>query len=292
MRIRDIYLLGESAPFDIEPQTDVVANLTLEKAPRCYHTLLSGKVYSCGKPVKDATVMVLDDECNPISSTITDKEGSYKFRNTIKPGKYKIVATAIGYDTSELKTIIIEQRQGTKLSFSLKKSLIFSNGVVYGKVLETGTGKPVVGADIYLITSDGVGTVYKTISNHSGQYLVYNILPNQYKMVIRKQCYVKTEPLLVNVAKCARLCLHFDLVRESHDCINTISGRITCNKGPISKAVAFLYLLDEQENECLVQIQEMNESGFFMFSDVESGHYLVKGKQQSNTIYEEFFTVE
>jgi hypothetical protein len=41
-----------------------------------------------------------------------------------------------------------------------------------------------------------------------------------------------------------------------------------------------------------VQVQESNENGLFLFANVESGIYLVKGKQQNHVIYEKSFLIE
>lgn len=293
MFIHDIYVLGESDLFEIKTHEEVTINLGLEKVPPCYHTLLSGKILYKDLPIKNATVMVMDVNGSPLSSTITDENGNYRFHDLLKPGKYKAVASAIGYNASNVKIILINQNEETKLSFVLKKSLIFVNGIVYGKIIESGSRKPIEDADIYLKSSaDNCETFYKTISNHSGQYLIYNILPNHYKMIIQKQGYMVNEPIEIKIEKYSRIILYFDLIRKSTDCKNTIDGMITFEENPIPNAAVFLYLLDKQKNEKIVQIQETNENGLFLFSNVESGYYFVKGKLQDSVIYEKSFIIE
>lgn len=293
MYIHDIYVLEESVSFELKTHEEATINLELEKVPPYYHTLLTGKVLDKDLPIKNATVMVLDDNYSPLSRTSTNENGIYRFSNILKPGKYNVIASAIGYSTSDMKTIIINQNELTKLLFKLKKSLIFINGIVYGKILEAVSRKPIKNADIYLKSSKHDDTtIYKTMSNHNGQYLIYNILPNNYKMIIQKQGYMVTEPLILKIEKHSRFILYFDLIKNSNDCNNTISGTITFDEKPISRVAVFLYLLDKQENEKIVQIQETNENGFFLFTNVENGSYLVKGKQQNNVIYEKSFTLE
>ncbi len=293
MYIHDIFVLGESDSFEIKTREEVTVNLELEKAPSFYHTLFTGKVLCKDLPIRNATVMVLDDRCSPLSSTITDENGIFKFCNILKPGKYKVISSAIGYSTSDMKAIIINQNEVTKLSVTLKKSLIYVNGIVYGKILEAGSRKPIEDADIYLKSTKHNGdTIYKTTSNHNGQYMIYNILPNKYEMVIQKQGYMEVEPLVLEIEKHNHVILYFDLIRSSNDCNNTISGIIKFKEKSISKVPVFLYLLDKQENEKIVQIQETNENGFFLFSNIESGSYLVKGKLQNSVIYENPFTIE
>lgn len=291
MFIHDIYVLGESDSFDVKTHEEITVDLELEKVPPCYHTIFTGKVFYKNFPIRNATVMVMNDNCSPVSSTITDDNGIFKFYN-IEPGQYKVIASAVGYSTSEIKTIQINQNEITKLSFELMRSFIFINGIVYGKILEVGSREPIENADIYLKSMDADKIIYKTKSNHNGQYLIYNILPNDYKMVIQKQGYMISEPLVLKVEKYSRICLYFDLIEDSKYKNNTISGKITSDGVPIKKAAVFLYLFDQTQNEKIVQIQETNEDGYFLFTNIESGSYLVKGKLQNSIIYEESFSIE
>lgn len=292
MYINDIYFLEESDPFEIKTNEEATINLELIKVPSCFHTLLSGKVFSKDQTISNALVMVLDNNNNTISTAITDSKGNYKFKNILKPGKYKAIASAIGYCTSNENTVLIKPHEVTKLSFTLQKSLISSNGIVYGKILEACSREPITGAKVYLKSLDNhYKTVYNTLSNHSGQYIIYNILPNNYKMIIKKHGYTETELPLLKIEKHDRISLYFDLIRNSYD-YYTISGVITVDNTPISNVAVFLYRLDNQKNENIVQVQETNSNGFYLFANVEAGSYLVKGTQQDSVIYEKFFTVD
>ncbi len=292
MFIHDIYILKESDPIEIEAYEEATINLELDKLPPCFHTILTGKIFHKNYLIKNATVMVMDDDCTPLFHTVTDENGVYKFCNMLAPGKYKVIASAIGYKTSKIKTILIRANAVTKLSFEMKKSLIFKNGIVYGKILESGSRKPIEDAVVYLNTSDdSCETFYKTTSNHSGQYLIYNIIPNNYEIVIKKQGYMVTQPLKLTIEKYDRIPLYFDLIRNSNHCKNTISGTITFDKKPISEVAVFLYLLDEQGNEQVVQTQETNEHGLYLFSNVGKGSYLVKAKWQNGEAFERFITI-
>ena len=292
MVIHDIYILGESDSFEIKTNEEITVNMELEKTPPCYHTLLTGKVFNKESSIRNATVMVMDDNYVPLLSTITDETGIYKFSNILKPGKYKVVASAIGYRTSEIKTVYINQNEISKLSFILKKSEMFVNGIVYGKILEAGSRKPIEDADLYLKSyEDDDQTIYKTKSNQSGQYLLYNIMAGKYKMIVQKKGYITTEPVILEIEKHNRIILYFDLIRKSEDYNNTISGTVIHDKRPIPRVAVFLYRLDKQETEKIIQIQETNDNGLFLFSNVESGSYVVKGKMQNNVIYEHAFTI-
>lgn len=292
MCIHDVYILGESEPFQIKNREEVTANLVLEKAPPCYHTFFTGRVLYRNWPIKNATVLMLDENCSPLYSCITNEKGIFKFRNIIKPGEYKVMASGTGYNTTEITTVFIRENEITKIILSLKKSAIFANGLIYGKVLESGSRKPIEGAEIYLKSKGCDKTLYKTLSNHNGQYLIYNIIPNHYEMVVKKQNYRVTEPLLLKIERYSQICLYFDLIPYPYCCKNTISGIITHDKIPLSKVAVFLYLLELEGNERIVQTKETNEDGFFLFSNVDSGSYLVKGKLQNNVVYENSFIIE
>lgn len=292
MYIHDIYVLGESSSFELKTREEAVVDLELEKVPPCYHTLLTGKVLYRDLPISKATVMVMDNNYRPLSSTVTDENGIYRFYNMLKPGKYKVIASASKYETSNTKIVLIRYEEVTRLSFTLKKSLLFDNGIVYGKVLETESGKPVEDAGIYLKSlACEDNTIYKTMSNHNGQYLIYNILPESYKMIVQKEGYMEAEPSIIKIEKQSRIVLYFDLIKKSHNDKNTISGRITFYEKPLPGVPVFLYRLDKEETEKIVQIQETNENGLYLFSNVKSGTYLVKGKLQNSVIYEKSFII-
>ncbi|MDD4843181.1 MAG: carboxypeptidase regulatory-like domain-containing protein [Anaerotignum sp.] len=292
MRIHDVYILGESDSFEIKTHEEVTVNLELKKVPPCYHTLFMGKVHCWNFPIRNAVVMVLDDNYNPVSSSITNENGIFEFRNILKPGKYKVIASAVGFNTTGVTTVFIRQNEVTKLMVSLNKSSIFINGIVYGKILEAASGEPIEDAKVYL-KSVGCGeAIYETMSNHNGQYLIYNIFPDHYQMVVQKQGYMGTEPLMIKIERYSQVCLYFDLVRKSYFFKNTISGIITVDKTSLVGAAVFLYIFDKEGNERIVQTQETNENGLYLFSNVENGHYLVKGKLQNYVVYEESFIVE
>ena len=293
MFFKDIYVLKESNPFKIRMHDEVTVNLALEKQPPCYHTRLSGKVFYKGFPIKNATVLVMDHDCNPVQSTITDENGIYSFCNVLEPGNYKVIASATGYNTSAVKTVDIYQNKSVKLAFCLTKSVIFKNGIVYGKVLEAGSGNPIKDADICIYSiRTGCETVYQTASNYGGQYLIYNIFPDVYEMVVKKRGYVEAAPIALKIEKYGHIILYVDLIRDPDYCANSISGMITFEHDPIQKAAVFLYLLNQRGNEKIVQVQETNEDGLYLFSNVEAGSYLVKGKLQDNVIYEKSFVIE
>ncbi|AZV56615.1 carboxypeptidase regulatory-like domain-containing protein [Clostridium sp. AWRP] len=292
MFISDIYTLKASDPFEITVHEEATVNLELNKVSPCYNTLLTGKVLYENSPIQNATVKVFDNNFKPLFHTETDKNGIYIFKNILSPGIYKVIATAIGYTTSITKEIRITENLITKLSFTLKKSSTFIKGIVYGKILEAVSRKPIENATVYLAyLNDCNNTIYKTTSNSTGQYLIYNIVPNNYKLTVEKQGYLVSDPVQLTIKKYDRVMLNLDLIRDSNYNNSTISGTVTIDKKPISNITVFLYLLDKQGNEKVVQIQITNNNGIYIFSNLENGFYIVKGKLQDNLIFEKHVTL-
>jgi len=181
---------------------------------------------------------------------------------------------------------------GSGLSGATVKVYDVNDNPVYGKILEAGNRKPIVDAEVYLKSlDDSCNTMYKTFSNSNGQYLIYNILPNEYSLIIKKQGYLKTEMSYLKIEKYDRVSLFFDLIRYSNNS-NSICGMITSDNIPIPKADVFLYEINNQNEERIVQEQMTNNIGLFLFLNVESGLYLVKGKLQNSVVYEKLFSIK
>lgn len=218
MFINDIYILKASDPFEIEAREEADVNLWLKKVPPCYRTLLTGRVLFKNTPIKNATVLVLNKHNKPLFHTVTNEKGVYEFRNLLKPGEYNVIAKAFGYKTSRTKSIKIKANRVEKLSFTLKKSHVFENGVVYGRIFEAVSRKPIENANISLISlPDGCMAFYKTRSNHCGQYFIYDILPGKYRMVIKKQGYEVSNVKEITISKHDCIELNIDLIRKARE---------------------------------------------------------------------------
>ncbi|OYP49891.1 hypothetical protein CG709_02735, partial [Lachnotalea glycerini] len=189
-------------------------------------------------------------------------------------------------------TVCIKENEVIQQSFELERSIIYENGIVYGKILENCSKKPIDDAKIYLKSIDDIDHVfYFTTSNHNGQFLIYNVLPDIYIIEVKKQGYIFTKPLEITVEKFDRISLYFDLIKENASSNNTISGFVTSNTKAVIEAVVILYRLDEFACEKVIQIQKTNECGFYFFANIDKGSYLVKAKLQNDVIYEEQFIV-
>lgn len=199
MFAEDSYLLTASHTFEVRDRQEITVNIELAKEPPCYNTLLTGRVLHKNRPIKRAVVQVYDCKGNPLSHALTNCKGIYRFKNILVPGIYKVVATADGFRTSIIIKIKIELKKITRKSFHLKKCSIFCNGILYGNVREANSNKPIESACIYLKNKDG--TIYKTTSNKDGQYIIYNIRPNSYNLIVMKYGYRTLKSIPLNIDK-------------------------------------------------------------------------------------------
>ena len=190
MYCRDIYKLKASKPIMIKSRDEVCVNLELEKIRPCYHTRLAGRVFCRSMPIKDATVLVLDNCFNPLFHTVTDRRGWFNFCNLLSPGIYYAVVAAAGFKMSIPKLIRIRENVVSYLTFFLRKNYADINGFIYGRIYEAQSGKPVGNAAIELESlAGGCMRVYKEVSNRCGQFLICNIFPGRYRLTVSKQGY-------------------------------------------------------------------------------------------------------
>ena len=284
MLIKDSYLLTASHTFDLKERQEITVNIALMKEPPCYHTLLLGKVLYKDQPINRAVVKVYDSMFKPLFYTTTNSLGLYRFHNILAPGKYYVAAAADGYQTTKMRCIVIKKNTVTRVKFQLRKCSILSNGIIYGKVREAGSKKPIEGATIYL--KDDHGMVYQTTSNRDGQYIIYNIRPKQYKLIVRKSGYLSSKLLTIEVNKNDRIMLYIDLKKRSEGFNKMISGVVTCDDKPVPDVAVFLYQLGKEGYETIVKIQETNEEGAFLFLNLSEGTYILKGKLQTGSKFE------
>jgi uncharacterized surface anchored protein len=209
MFIKDSYLLAASHTFELKDMQEVTVNIALNKVPPCYYTLLTGRVLHRRKPIKGAVVKIFDCKYNPLFHAVTNSRGMYQFHNVLPPGKYKVVAAADGYQTSRVRRIKLKKKRVVKESFHLRRCPLYMGGVIYGKVREVKSRESIEGATVYL--RDERGLIYKTTSNKEGQYIIYSIRPNKYKLTVKKHGYVTSKSLEFTVNKNDRIMLPVDL---------------------------------------------------------------------------------
>ncbi len=180
MGTHEIYGLSASKPFKIEGREEAAINLRLRKKPPCCKTLLTGRILCGLRPVKGASILVMDKRKIPVCRAVSDEKGKYAVYG-LKPGPYNAAASAKGYKASPIKKLYIRPCVNTRLSFSLKESFLFRNGTIYGTVREKESGRPLRGAACAL-KGKWPETYYTASTNSDGQYLFYGVRPGNYKL--------------------------------------------------------------------------------------------------------------
>jgi hypothetical protein len=284
MPVKELFVLEKSEEFCIDKCEEKDVCLKLK---RCCETfaIVSGRVTSCGKPVANAVVKIFGDSFCPVAHTLTNCEGRYSFINCLKPGCYKMVATAEGYEVSKAVELKLESCDDKTVNFELKKDNCDKKGVLYGQVTGKHDHCAVEGALICLFEKEDKCPVAQAFSNAYGQYLFYNLRPGKYELRAYKQGFEVTEPHIVVVEGCDFTKADIELTPGECEFSNTVSGVICCDGHPLCGAVAALYSVDGK-NECLVQLKTTNEDGLYLFYNLKPGKYVVKAKMQNGA---EFF---
>lgn len=136
---------------------------------------------STGDPISGAMVILFNANSNePIGNVkYTNSEGEYKF--VTSPGNYYVRVYAQGYGQSPAKNL-------SAIPFAIVDDGVTSNPVSlypltgdYGKISGQvmGSTSPVAGA---LVVAEASAEAYSTISDSSGQYIIYNVPAGSYSV--------------------------------------------------------------------------------------------------------------
>ncbi|MPM15300.1 hypothetical protein SDC9_61668 [bioreactor metagenome] len=277
MVIRDIYLLRRSEEFYLEPGHEASVNLALEKSPPFPCTKLCGQVISGCKSISGATVKILDKGFKPMYHTDTDSEGNFSFVNTLMPGEYEIIAAADGYTVSESRLISLMPSNPLYVTIKLVPDKNAGLGTVYGVVGDE-NNTPLPGVQVYVFEY-GIMEFPKavTITNSDGEYLVYGLSPGKYAIRAFLQGFLFPDDVEIEIRPKEMACADLYLYRGNSALEGTISGNVIHNGAGIPYAMTALYKVEN--NNCgLMQIQKANSRGFYLFSGLGPGSYIVKAK--------------
>lgn len=279
MSYKDIYLLCKSEEFRLDTGQEASINLKLKKVHSLPCTKLCGQVVSNCTKIQGATVKILGMDATPICHTKTDDDGAFSFINALVPGNYEIIASAEDYLISESRFITLQPSVLLRVTIRLKPDKNAQNAVIYGMVRNSGN-IPLPNAQVCVFSNEIAGcpaTVTRT--NADGEYLFTGLRPGKY--VISSLChgYILPEKVTVEIMPkdifCADLYLYRDIFKEK----GTVSGVVLRDGHAVSYATAALYRKESNEYR-LLQIQQANGSGVYLFSDLEAGHYIVTAKQK------------
>ena len=282
MVIRDIYLLRKSDEFYLESGHEASINLSLEKVPPSPCTKLCGQVLSGCEPISGATVKILDKNFNPLCHTDTDNEGKFSFINTLMPGVYEIIAVADDYQVSQSRLISLMPYKPLYVTIELRPDKRAESGTVYGTIRDE-KNEPLPGTQVYIsVCNDVEFPVAITISNSDGEYLVYGLKTGKYVISAFKEGYLM--PQSINLSLFPREIARADLYLYKDTALKgTVSGKVTHNGSAVPDALTALYLT-ENGNTSLIQVQKSNDMGFYLFSGLKPGFYIVKAKLESEYI--------
>lgn len=280
MAIRDIYLLQRSEQFNLDPRQEKTVDLLLKKAPKKPCTVLMGCVAGKRGQIEGATVKVLGMRNEPIAHAVTDYKGKFIFENILLPGKYKIIATAEGYKVSRVYRLFLEPRRPVSMFIWLEVSDYINLATVYG-VVYNDANFGLTNAKIIITDYDKPETCKAfTQTNADGQFLVYGLKPTKYWISASKEGYFLPQKISFELTPNGMACVNLFLYPDESSTDGTISGKIDFFGQIVPNAVAVLYKVDER-GHFLIATKEINENGFYLFSNVKPGKYLVKSKMET-----------
>lgn len=281
MAIRDVYQLQRSEQFNLGPRQEITVDLSLKAAPKEPCTVLMGSVAGkCGQ-IEGATVKVLDRCYKPIAHTVTDNKGNFIFENAFPPGEYKVIATAEGYKVSGVYRLMLEPRKPASIFIWLEVSKYANLTAIYG-VVYNDVNLGLANSKILITDYDNPEICEAfTQTNADGEFLVYGLKPKKHWISASKEGYILPQKISFELTPNEILCVNLLLYPDVSSTDGTVSGKIDYYGQHIPNAVVALYKVEER-GHVLVATKETNESGFYLFQNVEPGKYLVKSKMEIN----------
>ena len=284
MIVRDIYLLRRSDEFCLEPGEEASIDLSLEKAKPLPCTKLYGQVVSGCNPIPGATVKILDKNFTPLCHTETNKDGHFSFINALVPGVYEIIAVADGYLVSKSRLISLKPLKPLDITIKLKPDKYAEMGTVYG-IVRDGMNAPLPGVQVYIFNSNDVECPAAiTNTNIDGEYLVYGLKPGEYSISAFLVGYILPKDIEFSLSRKEISCADFYLYRDEAALKGTISGKVVYKGMPVPFAMTALYLV-KNDTCSLIQIEQANNEGEYLFSGLSPGNYIVKAKLEAEYLF-------
>lgn len=277
MTTTERYMLTRSEEFTLGPNEEARVDLKLKVKPFPPRTKVTGKVYSDGRPLMQATVKILNSSFDPVAHVLTNSDGGYLFAN-LPPGNYKVTASAQGYKVANVVSFALKPRETVIIDFSLKADQnVRHKNFVYGRVTEFFTQVAIADAEIKLFSTSSPQPVAEVCSNEDGQYLFCAIAAGEYVIVAGKHGFITGDPVKLMAGQGQLIRIDFQL-HPSAPAAATVSGVITDDFCPDPVDVWVGLFSVEPDGETLVQIKTTVKGGVYLFTDVPPGEYVVKAK--------------
>ncbi|MBH0156312.1 carboxypeptidase regulatory-like domain-containing protein [Fictibacillus sp. 5RED26] len=228
-----------------------------------------------GAPLSNTTVQILDRKNTPISTVITNGNGSYEVDNLVE-GQYTVTAKGNGTGTGIGSGVVLPDQETV-----VDIILIPEGGVISGNVRNSTTGDPLIGASIEIRAISPFGPVINTVlTDSTGNYSSGLITAGTYTLTITKENF-GTATGTVLIENGLTTFQNFALTPSLSNVRGTISARIIQNESltttisaqdvviPLINTV--IRLIDESGAE-LAEVQT-DDQGMYLIENFLSGIY-------------------
>ena len=282
MVIHDIYLLQRSDDFYLPPGQEASVDLELKKVPLKPHTVLSGLVVGGCGPLAEATVKVFSMDYKPVAHSVTDKDGKFLFKNVLRPGSYRVLATAAGFNLSTDYIVSLTWGKPVNIIIKVTPSELAHQAVVYGMIWDS-LGVALCNADIHIYSDRCPGKIVaRSQSNNDGEYMVYGLKPGKYRITALKSGYLLQAPATFTCFPNEIVPLDLFLYEDCCMRNGTVSGKIRAGNKPVPYATVGLYQVKD-DRHILIAVKQANGAGVYLFANVQLGSYLVKAKLEDKS---------
>jgi large repetitive protein len=224
--------------------------------------ILTGNVTSNGIALPGAAISVRDSSSSVVvSRTVTDDQGNYTVTN-LSPGSYTVIASSNNFQTMAMGALI-SANQTTIVSFDLAPNPASITGVISN----SSSGSPITGAsvEVRIQSLNGV-TVASTFTDPSGVYVVPNLAPGTYAVIVSANNF-QTNTATVSLTAGESETLDIALTPSP----GTIAGLITGSGGLISGATVRVTDL----NGLTIQSVLTDATGNYSVGGLAPGSYTV-----------------
>lgn len=281
--IHDKYKLQASSVVTVAGDEKDVS-LELQQSAAGLLGTISGVVYDTtillGPRLAGATVKLFSTQGEPLLHTQTNANGQYVFSD-VTPGIYRLSAVKEGYYMAEGITLTLLAILPLLQDLVLLKDPTQAAGSIYGTVRDGDTHSGLADANVLLYKDiDETPTeIASTKTIADGEYVLEDIAPGDYTLLINKNGYLPGDPIGVTVAAAANSERSAELDADPFSTYGTISGTIRNELDlPISNAFVGLYAAAEGQPETILMATYTNALGNYMFGGVPAGDYIIKSK--------------
>lgn len=276
--LHDSYCMNSSGVIDIYTNEQVITSINLEVTPEL-PSLLSGYVWdrpAQGKGVGVAEVSLFTQSNEFLQRTYSDNAGYFAFYN-LESGAYKLTASKEGYQTARFINLLLEPGNAVLQNLVLLP-LDSSENLIYGRVTNAGQD-PVPDARVDVIGNNGQ-KIAGTVTAIDGTYAVYGMPDGAYTLIIGSDGHesLRQETQIGAQSRMQNLDAALMPANIPPDAAS-ICGFITNKQGyALACAWVGLYAVSGQREEKLAATAFTTADGFYSFSPLPAGKYLVKSK--------------